>query len=325
MEHFLFALNALMPLLLIAIVGYFMRKSNMINASFVSGLNKIIFYVSLPVLIFVTLSNVDDLSAFNWPVIIFSVIMVTVISVLGFIYLHFSDMSVRTKEVLLQAFFRGNFVIIGVPLALRLGGQEALNIVILLNAFLIPITNVFSILSFKIWRPDNKMSFNAFKRFTITTLLNPLMVAIYFGVLTLIFNTQYRAFASTIDFVPETLQLIASTVTPMALIAVGAQFEMKQAKLFVKPIIISLVGRMILVPTMVFVLAVTLFSFIDFSGTWPAMIAVFASPIGISSVAVTKGLQGDDELASHLVLFTTAFAVISIFVLVVIFRGVGLL
>jgi len=325
MDHFLFALNALMPLLLIAVVGYFMRKSNMINGNFVSGLNKIIFYVSLPVLIFVTLSQVDDLGAFNWPVIIYSVIMLTVISLIGFIYLHFSTMNTKTKEVLLQAFFRGNFVIIGVPLALRLGGQEALNIVILLNAFLIPITNVFSILSFKIWRPDHKMSFSAFKRFVVGTLLNPLMIAIFLGVLTLIFSRQYHAFAQTITFVPETLQLIASTVTPMALIAVGAQFQMKQARLFVKPIVIALLGRMVLVPAFVFVLALTVFSFVDFTGTWPAMIAIFASPIGISTVAITKGLQGDDELASHLVLFTTAFAVISIFILVVIFRGAGLL
>ncbi len=325
MEHFVFAFNALMPLLFIALIGYFIRRWGLIGQDFINGLNMYIFYIALPILIFSTLSGVDDLGAFNWPVILFAIAMISIVLVVGFFFLSAITLETRTKEVVLQAFFRGNFVIIGIPLAMRIGGEEAINVVILLNAFMIPISNTFSILVFRVWRSSNGFNMQVFMRFIDATFKNPIMIGVILGIIGLMLQDWWISLTETVVVIPDTIDFVVASVTPMALIAVGAQFQMKRARVFARPIAIGVIGRMIVVPAVVFTLALTVFRFIDFSGTWPAMIAVFASPIAISSVAITKGLDGDDELAGHMVIFSTALAVFTIFILVVLFRSFGML
>jgi len=111
----------------------------------------------------------------------------------------------------------------------------------------------------------------------------------------------------------------------MALIAIGGQFEVRRVKHLRKPLIIGVLGRLVLVPLITFTLAYGLHRLIPFSDSWAALIAIFASPVGVSSVAVTQGLKGDEELASQIVIWTTALAVITLFVIVIIFRVLGLL
>ena len=111
----------------------------------------------------------------------------------------------------------------------------------------------------------------------------------------------------------------------MALIAIGAQFEIGRIHTVKKPLIVSVLSRAFLVPITIFILGFFLRSRIDFTGSIAALIAIFASSVAVSSVAVTKGLEGDEHFASQVVIFSTGFSVFSIFFYVIIFRVMGLL
>jgi len=323
MEHFLFAFNALMPLLLLALIGYSLKKYELISAKFVSELNKFVFLVALPALIITTLVSIGDFSTVQWDVVLFGVAGIFIVFFLGMLVAKTLNTDNAYKPVITQAFFRGNFTLIGIPLALRLGGDETLQMIIILNAALIPITNILSIVTFKLWQnvKDERVSV---KDIFLSTIKNPLMVSVFIGLMLYTFNQSFNTHRRPF-IVYETLEFLSMSATPMALIAIGAQFEIRRIHAVKKPLIVSVLSRAFLVPITIFILGFFLRDFIDFTGSIAALIAIFASSVAVSSVAVTKGLEGDEHFASQVVIFSTGFSVFSIFFYVIIFRVMGLL
>ncbi len=324
MAHFFFAFNALMPLIILAFVGYLMVTTKLLNQSFIAQLNRFIFYVALPVLIFYTLKDITDLSDVNGYVIIFSVVMIAIIFVLALLIVRPLNLSIPHKAVATQAFFRGNFMLIGMPLALRLGGVEALAIVVILNVFIIPTSNLFSVVTFNLYNLKES-SAHAFYDFVKSTLFNPLMVAVFLGIIAALLHDYYQAFAGALPFFDETLEMLAITATPLAMLAIGGQFKMHRSKQLFKPLFIGAFARLLFVPTVALSAAIIMTRWIDFTHAWGALIAIFASPVAVSSVAITKGFEGDDELASQIVLWTSLLASLTIFLIVSVFSYLGLL
>ncbi len=325
MENFAFAFNALAPLIFLALLGYYLRQKQVLSDNFISHLNRFIFVVALPVLIFVTLANVEGLEKISWGVVWFSIVMTFVVVLAGTFAVLFWQGKKEHKPVVLQSLFRGNFVLIGIPLAMRLGGNDYLSVVLILNVFLIPLVNALSIVVFHLFQKTERFTMRMFFGLLTDTFKNPLMIAVVLGILAIVFEAPWIALKENAGVFVETLDYIAVTATPMALIAVGGQFKITRSRALMSPILFGSIGRLVAVPTVVFVSAVLLRPWITFDHSWAALISIFASPVAVSSVAVTKGLGGDDELASQLVLWTTAAAVFTIFFIVVLFRYVGFL
>ena len=59
MENLIFSLNATVPIFLLMVLGYVLRKLGVIDDVFASKMNKFVFLVPLPVLLFEDLSTVD--------------------------------------------------------------------------------------------------------------------------------------------------------------------------------------------------------------------------------------------------------------------------
>lgn len=324
MANISFAFNALAPLLVLAMIGYVLKQRGFFSDGFTMFLNKYIFYVALPVLIFKTLATIQGGEVIAWDVVLFSVITLITIMVLGFLITPFLGLKQPEKPVLVQSFFRGNFTLIGIPLALRLGGEEALSMIIILNAALIPLTNIVSIYTFRFYQneADDHLSFLDLMR---ETMRNPIMLAMALGGIAFVLQRFWSPFITSEHVVLETLEMIAATATPMALIAIGGSFEFTRIKSFMRPLFIGVSARLVILPMSVFGLALLLQPWIRFDGSWPSMIAIFASPVAVSTVAVTQGLGGDERLASQLVIWTSALAMISLFVYISVFRALGLL
>jgi predicted permease len=325
MEHFIFAFNALAPLLFLALIGYGLRHFKILDKAFIGQLNNFIFVVALPVLIFTGMSELTQFSAINFDVVLFAFVMILVVMVLGVILIKTVHLKPSSRPVILQTIFRGNFVIIGVPLALRLGGNEALTIIIVMNAFLVPLTNMGSIITFQLFDPEIYLTWQNVRRVLKKSFFNPIMIGIYLGALVVLFNTQWQWVTGNIPVIPDTLELISGAAIPMALIAIGGQFSFHRVKSMARPIMVGVVGRLVMVPVVALSAALLLRDVIDFDNAWAALIGIFATPVAVASVAVCKGLNGDDELASQMVMWTTSFAIISIFISVVVFRSMGLL
>ncbi len=323
LEHLLFAFNVLFPLLLLAFLGGLLRTKNIIQKPFVDQLNGFIFNIALPVMIFHTLASSDGFASITVGVFIFVATATLFITGIGFLLVRLKPWDKATKPVVLQSLFRGNYVIIGMPLALRLGGQEALAVLVVLNALMIPLTNLLSYVTFSLFQ-DNQSDKTSFSLVLKRTFFNPIMISVVLGMVAYLFTDTYTRLTSTVTVIPDTMAMIQATVTPMALLAIGAQFQFKKIQAVKAILVFAVISRMVVVPLMVFSMAYLLRHQIDFSQSWIALVALFASPVAVASVAVTKGLNGDDELASQLVILDTAVALFTVFIAIVWMRSMGL-
>ena len=116
-KSFLFAINAVSPILLTIVVGYILKKAQLLGHDLAKSINKLVFRVFLPVMLFNNIYNISDLGNFNPGYIIYSVVAVAVIFALCLVFVIFFTKDPKKRASLLQGSFRANYALIGIPLA----------------------------------------------------------------------------------------------------------------------------------------------------------------------------------------------------------------
>ena len=71
MENLIFSLNATVPIFLLMVLGFALRRLGVIDDIFASKMNKFVFLVPLPVLLFEDLSTVDFSQVWNMKFVLF--------------------------------------------------------------------------------------------------------------------------------------------------------------------------------------------------------------------------------------------------------------
>ena len=121
----------------------------------------------------------------------------------------------------------------------------------------------------------------------------------------------------------KTLTSLSSVATPLALITLGAQFELLDIKTFRREITFTVAVRNIIVPASL--LFIAYFSSAFSGAHFAAFIALFATPIAVSSVPMAQELGGRTDLAGQLVVWTTLVSAATIFAFTFIFKLLGAL
>ena len=155
---------------------------------------------------------------------------------------------------------------------------------------------------------------------------NPLIISVILGVITLAvralfvkWNIEWRL--SDLDVIFKVLRNLSSICTPLALIALGAQFKLSSAKSMRREILFSVLARLITVPALTIFIAYFFFGFE--SVHFASFIALYATPVAVSSVPMTQEMGCDTELAGQIVVWTTAFSGITIFLFTFVLRLMG--
>lgn len=334
MNAFLFALNAILPIIILFLFGYFLKRIKFLDSLFFSQLNKYIFRVALPALLFINIYSVQSLSNINWFVIGFSIIGLFVLFILAYLTALFFIKDPKQKGVILSAAFRSNFALIGLPLAQALGSAQAIEVMSLLFAFALPISNTLGVISLSMFQRNEHGKVD-FKSILLNVLKNPLIIGVIVALITIgirsfiplnedhipVFTIQY-----SLPFIYKVIGWISQTASPLALIALGGQFEMSVVKKLKNQIVIGTLWRIVIAPAII--LAIAYFINLknqQFDNVFPALIALFASPVAVSSVIMASEMDNDDQLAGQLVVWTSIGSVLTIFIIIVALRSLGVL
>lgn len=125
MQSLIFALGAVAPIVL-TVVGYLFKKIGMMDENFAKKANKLVFRAFIPVMLFVNIYKISDLSDIDFGFISFALIALFVIFGLS---VPACKMVAGKKDrvgVLIQAVFRSGYSLIGIPLAGALYGEEGM-------------------------------------------------------------------------------------------------------------------------------------------------------------------------------------------------------
>jgi predicted permease len=120
------------------------------------------------------------------------------------------------------------------------------------------------------------------------------------------------------------LEYMGRLATPVALLCLGAQFEFSAISELRREIVFGTLMRTVIVPAIGIGTAFLFFKE-SFNGAhFAAFIAVFATPVSISSVPMTQEMDGDVTLAGQLVVWTTLASAFSVFIISFLLKLAGI-
>ena len=338
MDTLLYSLNAVLPILLLISLGYALKKFNFFNDNFLNIANKFVFRIALPALLFYTIYSIKSFNEINWQIILYSVVGVIILFFIGLLIGLSITKDKKQIGVLWQGVFRANFAIIGIPLADALGGIEAVSVVALISAFVVPLINVLAVIALSTFIRDKNNCFHPIKETLLNVIKNPLIISIFVGLFVLwirsfipidpITNELVFSLKNKLEFLYISIKWVSKIASPLALIVLGGTFEFLAIKNMKKQVIVGTISRVIVSPLIILSVLVILIKngIINLTNTEiPALIALFASPVAVSSAIMAKEMNNDSSLAVQLVVWTTSISIFSVFAVVYVFRSIGLL
>ena len=332
---FMFAANAVLPIVAVILLGFLLRKSGFLGEKFFADANRLMFKVALPAMLFYNIYNIESISDIRFSTLFFGVGAVTVLFLLGLLFAVLFVKDPKQKGVVWQATFRSNSALIGYQLAESLGGAAGLQCISLLSAFTIAQFNVFAVLALSIFNSDGHPDW---KKVFKGIVKNPLIIAIFCGLCVLGVRALIPVNAegekvfmlqTAFPFLYTALKQVASIASPIAFLVLGGQFSFSAIRGMWKQIVSGTLLRVVAAPVLVLGAAVLLSEhtgIFDFGAAeYAAFVALFGSPVAVSSAVMAKEMRNDEQLAGQLVVWSSLLSIVTIFVTVCVLRFAGLL
>ncbi len=338
LTHILYtAVNAVLPIILLILLGYILKKKDFLSESFVKVGNKLVFNICLPCMLFVNVYNIESFEKVQWNIVIYSVIAVLVAFFVGLLLAVLTTDVAKRRGALWQCTFRSNFAIIGLSLAGALGGDEAMGVAAVVGAFTIPLFNILGVIALSMFIREEGQKKQDIKGMLMNIAKNPLIIGVMLGLVCLgirafqteVFGEVVFALNKETKFFYTTLNNLKNITTPLALLVLGGQFEFSAVKELRKEIIVGTLGRIVVAPMIGIGGAILLSAFTDLLSCgvneYPALIALFGSPVAVSSAVMASAMGNDEQLATQLVVWTSICSIVTIFLLVCFLMAAGLL
>ena len=330
MESLIFAFGAVAPIIFTVALGYFLKKIGLLPLSLTKPINKLVFRVLLPCMLFLNVYNIGDFSSIDARYIIYAVVAVIVIFVLALPITLIVTKDNSMRGPMLQCSFRSNYALIGIPLAISLCGEEAGALATILSAVSIPAFNILAVISLTVFDRTGK-GFNI-KKILLGIIKNPLILSIAFGFVAFFIKRMLAERGVNVEYsstdknlytaIYTTVEYMSRSATPIALLVLGAQFEFSAIKSMRREIITGVLMRNLFTP----IIGLCCTMFFDFLNPihYACLVALFSTPVAVSSVPMAQEMGANAEYAGQMVVFTTLFSSISIFVAVAILKSVGI-
>ncbi|MBQ8431829.1 MAG: AEC family transporter [Clostridia bacterium] len=316
MESFLFALNATLPIILTVAVGYLLKRVGWITPALAKACNKLVFHLFLPVMLFLNVYKIRDLGSVSWGYMAYALLGILALFALSLPVVLLITPHKARRGAVWQASFRSNFALIGIPLAQSLCGEEGVTMASLLSAATVPLLNVLAVICLSIFREGGERP--SVKSILLGVLKNPLIQSIAAGIAVLgiraVFvevGIEFRL--SHVAPIYTTMGYLAGLATPLALISLGAQFEFSAIASLRKEILTGTLMRTLVSPLLGLGIAFLLFRDRFDGAHFASLVAVFATPVSVSSAPMAQELGSDAALAGQLVVWTTLASALSIF------------
>ncbi|MDE6505431.1 MAG: AEC family transporter [Clostridia bacterium] len=337
LDVFVTSINAIVPIILLILLGYLLKRVNLLNENFIKIGNKFVFRVCLPCMLFINIyDKMQSFADIRWDVVLYSVIVICLIFALGLITAILTTKHKNRRGVILQCSFRSNFAIIGLTLVERLGGD--LGLAGIISAFSIPVFNILAVVALSIFSEEGGGQKHGLKNIVLNILKNPLIIGVVVGLFVVGIREIERAccggevvfsLKTHLKFLYIGLSDVKVIASPLALIILGGQFEFTAVKGMTKEIIVGTAWRILLAPLIGIGLAVILSNNTDWlnfgSNVYPTLIALFGTPVAVSSAIMAGEMKNDEQLATQLVVWTSVCSIATIFVTVFIMMSYGLL
>lgn len=312
MENLILSVEVVLPLLIMMLVGVLLRWRNVIDSDGVKKITRITFFVSTPAMCFRSMltANFDGATSAASLLYIVGMIVVSFV-VLCLIVPRFEKVNAR-RGVLIQAMYRPNEAIFGIPIVTALCGENHLGLMMLAIAVSVPLFNLGGVLSLELFR-DEKAHLGAIIKQIVT---NPIIIGVVLGLLLNLTGVTLP------PILMSPLNSIAGMCTPLAFIALGASLSFGSMRQNRVPISIATFVRLFLLPA----LSIGLMALAGYRGeVLIVTMVVFGAPTALSSFTLSAQLGGDTQLASEIIATTCMLSMFSMLLWIFLLKQTGLI
>ena len=296
-ENLIFSLNATMPVFLMMVLGYVLhRKTSLLNDEFADYLNTFVFKLALPVQLFKSLSQEDFHAVWDGGMVLFcfAVSLASILLLLG-LSIFLRDRSLRAEFV--QAGYRGSQALLGVALLQNIyGSSVGAGPLALVLIGAVPLYNVAAVLLLTLMTPGGRLDRKTVGKALRGIITNPIILGIAAGLVWSLLRLPQPV------ILQRAVSSLASTATPMGLLALGACIDPKKAAGCWKPTLIASLFKLVFFVMLFLPLAVKL----GYRGeTLTALLIMLGSPATVSCFSMARSMGHEGVLSASAVMLTT--------------------
>lgn len=296
MENLVFSLNATVPIFLMMVLGMLFRKLGWMDEEFAAKMNKFVFLIPLPVLLFGDLAKVDFKEVWNIKFVIFcfvvTFICITIAALVSCIWKdpfnqgEFIQASYRSSAHFLELLYQNIYGNAGMAPLMIIGS--------------VPLYNVMAVIVLSFFHPERKAIDKAVWMKTLKGIVtNPIIIGIVAG---LIWSACKIPMPVILN---KTVTSIGGMSTPMGLMAMGATFDFRKALGKIKPAVTATIMKLIVFVAIFLPIAVKL----GFrQEELIAILVMLGSATTVSSFVMAKNMGHEGVLSSSVVMLTTLFS-----------------
>lgn len=296
---------------IIIFIGAFIKKIGLITAEDAKKFNKVIFICCFPPLMFSNLYGKELEHAVDMRFIAFTVITVLVMYALTVIFVLKIEKNQKTRGAMIQAIYRSNFVIMGIPVVQNVFGRGELAVTAMMVTIIVPLYNIIAVITLEVFRGSRPGLRDILKGL----IKNPILIGAALGMVAILTGLKLPA------SIENPINMLAEAASPLALLLLGASFDFGNVAKEKRNLIICLVGRLLVFPAVGLIGGVLM----GFTGVkLLTLVALFASPSAVTSFTMAQQMDSDYELAGSCVIFSSFISCFTMFLWIFALKCMGL-
>lgn len=313
MENLIFSLNATIPIFLMMLLGMLFRKLGWMDEVFAAKMNKFVFLVPLPVLLFEQLATVDFSEVWDIKFILFCFVVTAIsITISTLVSLLWKDRSIKGEFI--QATYRSSAALLGIAFIQNIYGTAGMAPLMIIGS--VPLYNIMAVVVLSVFKPGNNSFDKALVKKTLKGIAtNPIIIGIVAG---FVWSALKLPMPSILH---KTVSSIGATATPMGLMSMGATFEMKKATSKIKPTLVAVFMKLIGFCA-IFLPVAAMLGFRN--EQLIAILVMLGSATTVSCFVMARNMGHEGTLSSGVIMMTTLLSAFTLTMWLDVLRSFGL-
>lgn len=347
MDSFIFAINATIPIFLVILLGWYLRRIGMLTKPFTDVADKYVFKVALPLLLFYDIASSDLSQDFQWSFVLFCALGTIAMFLATWLI---AKLFIRDKSMVgafAQGAARSSAAILGVAFVQNIYGEPGQLPLMIVAA--VPLFNILSVVILTFSATPQEPAAVASQTFAaqqtplaaqqtpatnqtpvagreglrpiliqaaVNIIRNPIILGILAGLPFALLQVNLPAIAV------KTITSVGNTATPIALLSIGATFDGSKALAKIKPTVWATVIKLVILP------AIYLPAAIAMGFTHSQLIAILimtGSPTTVSCYIMAKNMDNDHVLTSSVIVVSTLLSAVTLTFWIFLLRYIGLI
>lgn len=313
MENLIFSLNATIPIFLMMLLGMLFRKLGWMDEVFAAKMNKFVFLVPLPVLLFEQLATVDFSEVWDIKFILFCFVVTAIsITISTLISLLWKDRSIKGEFI--QATYRSSAALLGIAFIQNIYGTAGMAPLMIIGS--VPLYNIMAVVVLSVFKPGNNSFDKALVKKTLKGIAtNPIIIGIVAG---FVWSALKLPMPTILH---KVVSNVGVTATPMGLMSMGATFELRKATSKMKPTIVAVFMKLVGFCA-VFLPVAAVLGFRN--EELIAILVMLGSATTVSCFVMARNMGHEGTLSSGVIMMTTLLSAFTLTMWLDVLRSFGL-